>query len=274
MLKVLVIGSGGREHALVWKLAQSSRVKKIYCAPGNAGISSLAECIPIPATDLEALRDFALAQRIELTVVGPEAPLAAGIVDVFDAAELPIFGPNKAAARLESSKAFAKQFMIQYGIPTGRFQIFHNPHEAKDYIRQLNAPCVVKADGLAAGKGVVVATGPTEALQAVDTLTAEHGEAATVLMVEEFLQGEEITVMAFTDGKSIKPMVWAQDHKRVYDRDQGPNTGGMGAYSPTGLETPALQQEIYEKNPGAHRKSHGPGRSAVPGSSLRRIDPN
>lgn len=247
MLKVLVVGSGGREHALAWKLSQSPRVTKIYCAPGNAGMSSQAECVPIPATDLTALRDFALAQKIDLTVVGPEAPLAAGIVDVFQAAGLRIFGPNQAAARLESSKAFAKELMAKYGIPTGRFQTFHNPQDAKAYIEQLDSPCAVKADGLAAGKGVIVAAGPREALLAVDTLTAEHREASSVLVVEEFLQGEEITVMAFTDGKTVKPMVWAQDHKRVYEGDRGPNTGGMGAYSPTGLETPELQQEIYEK---------------------------
>lgn len=247
MLKVLVVGSGGREHALVWKLAQSPRVTKVFCAPGNAGIATQAECVPIPATDLQSLRDFALAQQVDFTVVGPEAPLAAGIADVFRAAGLRIFGPSRAAARLESSKAFAKELMAKYGIPTGRFQIFHNPKEAKAYLRQWDGPCAVKADGLAAGKGVIVAADAGEALRAVDTLTGEHREAAAVLVVEEFLAGEEVTVMAFTDGKTVKPMVWAQDHKRVFDGDQGPNTGGMGAYSPTGLETPALQQEICER---------------------------
>lgn len=246
-MKVLVVGSGGREHTLVWKLSQSPRVKKIYCAPGNAGISSLAECVPIDALELERLRDFALAQNIDLTVVGPEAPLVAGIVDLFAEAGLKAFGPSRAAARLEGSKSFAKQLMAKYGIPTGAFQTFTDPEAAKAYIRQLGTPCVVKADGLAAGKGVVVAQEPEEAIRAVDHLTAGNKEAAATLLVEEFLRGEEITVMAFTDGETVKPMVWAQDHKRVYDGDQGPNTGGMGAYSPTGLETPALKEQIYRE---------------------------
>lgn len=246
-MKVLVVGSGGREHTLVWKLSQSPRVKKIYCAPGNAGISSLAECVPIDALELERLRDFALAQNIDLTVVGPEAPLVAGIVDLFAEAGLKAFGPSRAAARLEGSKSFAKQLMAKYGIPTGAFQTFTDPEAAKAYIRQLGTPCVVKADGLAAGKGVVVAQEPEEAIRTVDHLTAGNKEAAATLLVEEFLRGEEITVMAFTDGETVKPMVWAQDHKRVYDGDQGPNTGGMGAYSPTGLETPALKEQIYRE---------------------------
>lgn len=246
-MKVLVVGSGGREHTLVWKLSQSPRVNKIYCAPGNAGISSLAECVPIKVSDLESLRDFALAQKVDLTVVGPEAPLVAGLIDIFEEAGLKVFGPNKAAAQLEGSKSFAKELMAKYGIPTGHFKTFTEPEAAKAYIRQLNTPCVVKVDGLAAGKGVVVAMKPEEALQAVDDLTANNQEAAATLLVEEFLQGEEVTVMAFADGNAVRPMVWAQDHKRVYDGDEGPNTGGMGAYSPTGLETPELERQIYRE---------------------------
>ena len=246
-MKVLVVGSGGREHTLVWKLSQSPRVNKIYCAPGNAGISSLAECVPIKVSDLESLRDFALAQKVDLTVVGPEAPLVAGLIDIFEEAGLKVFGPNKAAAQLEGSKSFAKELMAKFGIPTGHFKTFTEPEAAKAYIRQLNTPCVVKVDGLAAGKGVVVAMKPEEALQAVDDLTANNQEAAATLLVEEFLQGEEVTVMAFADGNAVRPMVWAQDHKRVYDGDEGPNTGGMGAYSPTGLETPELERQIYRE---------------------------
>lgn len=246
-MKVLVIGSGGREHTLVWKLAQSPQVSKIYCAPGNAGIKSLAECIPIDVLDFRGLVDFALEHQIDLTVVGPEAPLVAGIVDEFQRAGLKIFGPNQKAALLEGSKSFAKQLMAKYNIPTGRFQQFTQPEKAKEYIRTIGAPCVIKVDGLAAGKGVVVAQELDEALEAVDRLVADNPTAAGTLLVEEFLQGEEVTVMAFSDGQAVKPMVWAQDHKRVFDGDQGPNTGGMGAYSPTGLESPSLSEEINQK---------------------------
>lgn len=246
-MKVLVIGSGGREHTLVWKLAQSPQVSKIYCAPGNAGIRSLAECIPFDVLDFQGLIDFALEHQIDLTVVGPEAPLVAGIVDEFQRAGLKVFGPNQKAALLEGSKSFAKQLMAKYNIPTGNFRQFTQPEEAKEYIRQIGAPCVIKVDGLAAGKGVVVAQELDEALEAVDRLVADNPTAANTLLVEEFLQGEEVTVMAFSDGQTVKPMAWAQDHKRVFDGDRGPNTGGMGAYSPTGLESPSLNQEIYQK---------------------------
>lgn len=246
-MKILVIGSGGREHTLVWKLAQSSKVDRIYCAPGNGGIASLAECIPLKALDLEGLLAFALEKKIDLTVVGPEAPLVAGIVDLFEEAGLKIFGPNRKAAQLEGSKSFAKKIMAKYKIPTGDYQVFTQPNAAKDYIRQIGAPCVVKVDGLAAGKGVVVAQQLEEALQAVDSLIQDHGSTGSKILIEEFLEGEEITVMAFADGKVVKPMVWAQDHKRVYDGDKGPNTGGMGAYSPTGLETTQLEQQIYQE---------------------------
>lgn len=246
-MKVMVIGSGGREHTLVWKLAQSPQVRKIYCAPGNAGIKGLAECIPIDVLDFQGLIDFALEHQIDLTVVGPEAPLVAGIVDEFQRVGLKIFGPTKKAALLEGSKSFAKQLMAKYHIPTGKFQQFTQPEAAKEYIRTTGAPCVIKVDGLAAGKGVVVAQELDEALEAVDRLVAENPTAANTLLVEEFLQGEEVTVMAFSDGQTVNPMVWAQDHKRVFDGDRGPNTGGMGAYSPTGLENEALSQEIYQK---------------------------
>lgn len=246
-MKILVIGSGGREHALVWKLAQSPKVTKIYCAPGNPGIASLAECIPLKVTDLEGLLNFALKEAIELTFVGPEAPLVAGIVDTFEKEGLKIIGPNAKAAQIEGSKAFSKELMTKYQIPTGQFQVFTDAIKAKYYIKQIGVPCVVKMDGLAAGKGVVVAHDLETALQAVDDLLPAENIKGKKLLIEEFLEGEEITVMAFSDGKTIKPMVWAQDHKRVYDGDKGANTGGMGAYSPTGLETPDLEEIIYQE---------------------------
>lgn len=246
-MKVLVVGGGGREHALVWKLAQSPRVSRIYCAPGNGGIQQLARCVPIAAEDLEGLLRFALTEKIDLTVVGPEVPLVLGIVDVFRANGLRIFGPTAKAAAIEGSKGLAKELMYKYNIPTARFAMFEEPEQAKLYIKDLGAPCVVKADGLAAGKGVVVAMSIAEACRAVESFMAEQslGEAGLKVVIEEFLVGEEVSVLAFTDGQTIKPMVWAQDHKRIFDGDRGPNTGGMGAYAPPPkLYNPELEKAI------------------------------
>ncbi|MBA2133015.1 phosphoribosylamine--glycine ligase [Capillibacterium thermochitinicola] len=245
-MRVLIVGSGGREHALAWKIKQSPLVREIFCAPGNAGIAHLARCVPLAADDIEALLGFARERRIDLTVVGPEAPLAAGIVDRFQAEGLAIFGPVKAAAQLEASKVFAKQLMAKYRIPTAESRTFTTAEEACAYIREKGAPLVIKADGLAAGKGVVVAATVGEAEAAVRRMLVdqEFGAAGRQIVIEEYLRGEELTLLAFTDGTTIVPMVAAQDHKAVYDNDTGPNTGGMGAYSPVPLLTPELQQQI------------------------------
>ncbi len=243
-MRVLVIGSGGREHALVWSLAHSPQVKKIYCAPGNAGIAQQAECISLAAEDITALRQFVQEQRIDLTVVGPEAPLAAGIVDEFEAHGLRVFGPRQNAAEIESSKVFCKSFLAKYNIPTARFEAFVDADSAKEYVREQGAPLVVKADGLAAGKGVIVAQTVEQACDAVDRLMSqrEFGEAGSRLVIEERLTGQECSLIAFTDGVTAVPMVPAQDYKRIFDNDEGPNTGGMGCYSPV----PTLTNELYE----------------------------
>ncbi|MBS3976301.1 MAG: phosphoribosylamine--glycine ligase [Syntrophomonadaceae bacterium] len=245
-MKILVIGGGGREHALVWKLSQSTKASRIYCAPGNAGIAKLAKCVDIAADNLPGLLAFAQAEEIDLTVVGPEGPLVQGIVDQFRAAGLKIFGPAQKAAAIEGSKAFAKELMVKYGIPTARYGVFWEPDKAREFIRGHGAPCVVKADGLAAGKGVVVAMDEATALAAVDTIMEERsfGQAGERVVIEEYLEGEEVSLLAFTDGRTIIPMVSAQDHKRVFDGDAGPNTGGMGAYSPAPIFTPDLQQQV------------------------------
>lgn len=245
-MRVLIVGGGGREHALAWKLKQSPLVRELFCAPGNAGIARLARCVPVAADDLEALVALAREHRIDLTVVGPEAPLAAGIVDRFQEAGLAIFGPGKAAAQLEASKVFAKQLMAKYRIPTAESRTFTTAAEACAYIRAKGAPIVVKADGLAAGKGVVVAATVAEAEAAVQRMLVdrEFGEAGSRIVIEEYLRGEEVTLLAFTDGTTVVPMVAAQDHKAAYDHDTGPNTGGMGAYSPVPLLTPERQQQI------------------------------
>jgi phosphoribosylamine--glycine ligase len=248
-MKVLVIGSGGREHALVWKLAQSSRVVKIYCAPGNAGISRQAECVPIAATELERLADFAEQQEIGLTVVGPEVPLTMGIVDLFRSRGLRVFGPSRRAAALEGSKVFTKDLLKKYGVPSAAYEVFTDREQALAYVRKAAVPLVVKADGLAAGKGVIVAQTTGEAVAAVELIMGEQafGEAGSQLVVEEFLVGEEASFLAFTDGKTVLPLPSSQDHKAAYDGDRGPNTGGMGAYSPAPVVTPALHDLVMEK---------------------------
>jgi len=245
-LKILVVGSGGREHAIVWKLAQSPRKPLLYCAPGNAGIESLATCIPIKADDILALRDFVLAERIDLAVVGPEAPLAYGITDEFRKARLKIFGPTKNAARLESSKSFSKDVMARANIPTPHARSFESQEDALTYIDRHEMPVVIKADGLAQGKGVIIATTRDEARAAVvDSMErALFGQAGRRVLIEHFIEGEELTIMAFTDGKSVVPMLPAQDHKRVGDGDTGLNTGGMGAYCPAPLGTPELRGRV------------------------------
>lgn len=245
-MKILVVGGGGREHAMVWKIAQSPRKPEIFCAPGNAGIEGLAICVPIKADDIEGLKAFALKEQIDLTVVGPEAPLALGIADEFRKARLKIFGPTKAAARLESSKSFSKDIMAANRIPTAAARSFERMEQALAYLDEQPVPIVVKADGLAQGKGVVVATTREEAKQAVRDAMEKSvfGQAGHRVLIEEFLDGEELTLMAFTDGKTVVPMVPAQDHKRVGDGDSGPNTGGMGAYAPAPIATAALREQV------------------------------
>ena len=248
-MKVLVIGSGGREHALVWKLKQSPEVDKIYCAPGNAGIAADAECVPIGVGELEKLADFAERNRIDLTVVGPEAPLCDGVADLLRARDLAVFGPSGEAARLEGSKDFAKAFMIKYGIPTAKAATFTDEATAKRYVSQEFANgadgIVIKADGLAAGKGVLVAEREPEALDFLSgCFGGIFGSAGAKVLVEERLVGEEASILALTDGKSIVPLVSSQDHKRVFDEDRGPNTGGMGAYSPAPVITPEVSERI------------------------------
>lgn len=233
-MKILVVGSGGREHALCWKIAQSPLVEEVYCAPGNGGIAADAVCVNIAADDIESLADFARQSDIDLTVVGPEAPLAAGIVDAFEAAGLPVFGPSKAAAQLEGSKAFAKEAMAEFGIPTAAFGVFTDPEEALRYIDEADFDVVVKADGLAAGKGVIVARDKDEARAAVRDIMVDQtfGTAGASVVVEQCLRGEEASFIAICDGDNILPFASSQDHKAAYDGDTGPNTGGMGAYSP------------------------------------------
>ena len=243
-MKILVIGSGGREHALAWKLSASPKVQQVYVAPGNGGTALSPNLKNVPITDLAALRDWALAEKIALTVVGPEQPLAAGVVDDFRAHGLRIFGPTKAAAQLESSKAFSKDFMARHGIPTAAYETFSDPGAAHAYVDRLGAPIVVKADGLAAGKGVVVAATKEEAHAAIDdmlggnTLGVAHNDGGARVVIEEFLQGEEASFIVLCDGKNVVAMASSQDHKRLKDGDEGPNTGGMGAYSPAPVVTP------------------------------------
>ncbi|GAX88745.1 phosphoribosylamine--glycine ligase [Effusibacillus lacus] len=245
-MKVLVIGSGGREHALVWKLAESPRVDKIFCAPGNAGIAQIAECVPIAVEAVEQLADFVQREGVDLTVVGPEAALLSGVVDEFEKRGLRIFGPRREAALIEGSKSFAKDLMMELGVPTAKYQTFTQMEPALQYIREQGAPIVVKADGLAAGKGVIVAQTVTEAEDAVRSImeAKEFGEAGSQVVIEEFLAGEEATVLAFVDGQTVRLMVPSQDHKQVFDGDKGPNTGGMGTYAPVSKVSAKLLKEV------------------------------
>ncbi len=247
-MNILVVGGGGREHALVWKIAQSPLVEKIYCAPGNPGIAQLADCVHIDADDIEGLCEFALAERIDLTVVGPEVPLTLGIVDHFQAAGLAVFGPTKNAAQIEGSKRFSKELMERHQIPTAAYRSFNDHGEAVAYVKAQGAPIVIKANGLAAGKGVVVAMTEAQALAALDDMMLDQvfGDAGSCIVIEEFMEGEEASFFAFTDGISILPLASSQDHKRALDQDQGPNTGGMGAYSPAPVVTADLHQVIVD----------------------------
>ncbi len=236
-MKVMVIGNGAREHTLVWKIKQSPKVKQLFAAPGNAGTAAIARNLDIPATDLEALAKAAEDRKIDLTVVGPEAPLAAGIVDLFQKRRLRVFGPTKAAAQIEASKVFSKNIMQKYGIPCAEGEVFSSYSEARAYVKSRKAPMVIKADGLAAGKGVTVAVSKDQALEALSDAMEKRtlGDAGNTVIVEECLLGKEVSLLAFTDGKSVSPMVPACDYKRVFDNDHGPNTGGMGGYSPPGF---------------------------------------
>ena len=248
-MKILVVGGGGREHALVWKLNQSPKVSKVFCAPGNGGISQIAECPDIDGTDIHGLLAFAVKNAVDLTLVGPEAPLSMGIVDLFEQNGLKVFGASRAAAEIESSKAFSKDLMKKYKIPTAYYRVFESSDEALEYIRETGAPTVVKADGLAAGKGVILCPTVKEAEEAVQMIMVDKlfGDAGERLVVEEFLEGEEASFLAFSDGKTVLPMASSQDHKPVFDDDKGPNTGGMGAYSPAPVVTEKLHKQIMEQ---------------------------
>ncbi len=248
-MKILVVGAGGREHALAWKLAQSPRVQKVYVAPGNGGSASENGVENVALAEIAPLIDFCRKETIQLTVVGPEAPLAAGIVDEFQAAGLRIFGPRRAAAQLEASKDFAKQFMVRHRLPTARHATFSSAAEAKSYVEREGAPIVVKADGLAAGKGVVVAATREEAHQAIDAMLGARslGEAGARVVLEQFLEGEEASFIVMSDGAHVLPLATSQDHKRLRDGDEGPNTGGMGAYSPAPVVTPKIHSRVMRE---------------------------
>ena len=248
-MKILVVGSGGREHALCWKIAQSKKVTNLYCAPGNAGISEIAECVNIKADDIVSLLDFVKINNIDITVVGPEAALVNGIVDVFKKEDLKVFGPDKASAMLEGSKIFAKNTMLRFGLPTAGFKVFDNPEEARLYVKKTPRPLVIKADGLCAGKGVIVACTEEEALSAIDSLmpNKEFGLAGERIIIEDCLVGEEASIILVSDGKDFILFPSSQDHKRALDNDQGPNTGGMGAYSPAPVIDEILEAKISVK---------------------------
>ncbi len=248
-MRILVIGGGGREHALIWKVSQSPKIKKIFCTPGNAGISSLAECVDIPITDFPVLLQFAQKEKIDLTIVGPELPLSLGIVDLFEATGLRIFGPSKEASQFEASKIFAKEFMEQYSIPTAQYQVFENPHFAKKALLELKFPLVIKADGLAEGKGVSICSTLEEAQKSISHIMEKKafGASGSKIILEEFLEGEELSYMVLVDGEHFLPLASAQDHKALLDGNKGPNTGGMGANSPAPLLTTELEQKIIEK---------------------------
>jgi len=248
-LNILIIGSGGREHALVWKLAQSNSTGRIYCAPGNAGISELAECLDVKADNLTGLLEIVRIKKIDCTIVGPEVPLSSGIVDLFEQHHYPIFGPTQKAAEIESSKVFAKQIMSKYHIPTARFQVFEEYQEALSYLKTQSFPLVIKADGLASGKGVLIAGNRPEAEQALAQIMKEYrfGEAGRRVIIEEFLSGEEVSMLVFSDGKHVLPMIPSQDHKKIGDGDKGLNTGGMGAYSPVPFFKEEQQKLVLQK---------------------------
>jgi phosphoribosylamine--glycine ligase len=248
-MKVLIVGGGGREHALAWKIAQSPRVTKIFCAPGNAGIAELATCIPIKVEDTESLVALALREKVDLTVIGPEAPLTLGLTDLLEKKGLRVFGVSKKAALLEASKDFAKRIMVKYRIPTAAYRSFTDPRQAMAYLDKVGAPIVIKADGLAAGKGVMVCQTPAEARAAIELIMLDRafGEAGNKVILEELLTGEEASFLAFSDGKNLLPLPTSQDHKPIYDNDQGPNTGGMGAYSPAPVVDEVLFQEVMTR---------------------------
>ncbi|MED4752427.1 phosphoribosylamine--glycine ligase [Brevibacillus choshinensis] len=247
-MNILVIGGGGREHTIAWKLLQSSKVKKVYCAPGNGGTAQIAQNVPIGVFDFAALAQFVKDEGIDLTVVGPEDPLLEGIVDFFEERNLPIFGPSGKAAMIEGSKSFAKKLMMRYNIPTSAYESFLDYESAVAYVREQGAPIVVKADGLAAGKGVVVAETLEEAEEALRQIMEENvfGEAGTRVVVEECMRGEELSLLSFVDGATVKPMITSQDHKRIFNDDRGPNTGGMGTYAPVPQMSDELVEQIVE----------------------------
>lgn len=247
-MKILVVGSGGREHAIVWKLAQSPLVDKIYCAPGNGGISAIAQCVPIKAMDIDGVVEFSKETGIDMVVVAPDDPLAAGMVDALEKEGIRAFGPRKDAAVIESSKSFAKNLMKKYGIPTAGYEVFDDSQKAIEYLKQKEYPIVIKADGLALGKGVVIANSFSEACDAVNSMMngKTFGSAGERIVIEEFMKGPEVSVLAFTDGETVVPMVSVQDHKRAYDNDEGLNTGGMGTFSPSRVYTGEIEQYCME----------------------------
>lgn len=247
-MKVLVVGGGGREHTIVWKLSQSEKVDKIYCAPGNAGIASLAQCVPIKATDVEQMVDFAVKEKIDMVMVAPDDPLVLGMVDAMEEKGIRAFGPRANAAIIEGSKVFSKDLMKKYNIPTAKYEVFDNAEEAVKYLKTAPIPTVIKAEGLALGKGVIIAQTLEEAEKAVHEMMEDKvfGNAGNRIVIEEFLTGPEVSVLAFTDGKTIKPMVSAQDHKRAYDNDEGLNTGGMGTFSPSRIYDDEMAKECME----------------------------
>lgn len=248
-MNILVVGGGGREHAIVWKIAQSAKVKTVYCAPGNAGIAGQAECVPIQADEIKKLALFARSRAVDLTLVGPELPLTLGIVGEFKRHGLNIVGPDKDAALIEGSKQFSKDLMKRYNVPTADYATFSSPPEAKSHLRERGIPAVIKADGLASGKGVVPVHSLEEGEEVIDSMLTRKifGNAGNQIVIEDFLTGEEASFIVFTDGHTILPMPSSQDHKPIYDNDRGPNTGGMGAYSPAPVITPALQEKIMDE---------------------------
>lgn len=248
-MKVLVVGSGGREHAIIWKLSQSPKVDKIYCAPGNGGIAELAECVDIPATEVERIANWAVEEKIDLTVIGMDDPLMLGIVDLFQERGLRVFGPRQNAAILEGSKVFAKDLMKKYNIPTAAYEVFEDAAEAKQYLEECSYPIVLKADGLALGKGVLICQNKEEALSGVDEIMVDKkfGTAGSKMVVEEFMTGPEVSVLSFCDGEHLIPMVSAQDHKRAFDNDEGLNTGGMGTFSPSKFYSDDLSEICYKE---------------------------